>query len=64
MPESNSETECKCDTSKLVWVLFFFVIGAIVVHYFITFKIWNIAPAENYTNSDYYNENDYYKQYQ
>jgi hypothetical protein len=47
-----------------VWTLLILIIIAIVVNYLITFRIWifeKIRPSENFTNCDYYNENDYYK---
>jgi len=48
------------------WILGFTVV-AVIFNYFLTFKVGDlrkILPTENYTNSDYYNENDYYRQYQ
>jgi hypothetical protein len=56
-----------------LWVILFITVVAVVINYLITFRLWifeKSKPSENFTNCDYYNENnyynenDYYKQYQ
>ena len=47
-----------------LWVLLILAVIAIVINYLFLFRVIPGRPTENYTNSDYYNENDYYKQYQ
>ncbi len=68
---SDNQNKATCTTFNFevptVWplyILFVIVIAAIVVHYLITFRIWDVKPKENFTNCDYCNENDYYRQYQ
>ncbi len=69
--EFDKNNQSKCTTFNFevptiwpIWVILVIVIAAIVVHYLITFRIWNVRPTENFTNCDYCNQNNYYEQYQ
>jgi len=72
--ETDINNQLKCKTynftvpslNLISWILAITIL-AVIFNYFLTFKVGalkDILPKENYTNSDYYNENDYYKQYQ
>ena len=68
---TDNATELKCKTYNFtvptiwpLWVLLILAVIAIVINYLFLFRVIPGRPTENYTNSDYYNENNYYKQYQ
>ena len=66
----DTEVQAKCNTFNFtvpsvfwIWAMIIIAVIAIVVNYLYLFRVIPGRPTENYTNSDYYNENDYYKQY-